>query len=84
MEVEPQVDKERRIQKVENGDDRGDGDSADDDIDKKDPAQEKQRLVKSDGKQQQENWNKAEKNHNVIEYMHYTNLATDQSNEIYD
>ena len=42
-----------------------------------------QRLVELVKKQQQENLNNAKKNHNVIEYMHYTELATDQSNEIY-
>merc|ERR1712238_162957 len=34
-------------------------------------------------KQQQENWKKAKKNHNVIGYMHYGGQATDQSNEIH-
>ena len=34
-------------------------------------------------KQQQANWNNAKKNHNLVEYIHYTNLATDQSNETY-
>ena len=41
-------------------------------------------MTKLAKKQQQENWNNAKKNHNVIKYMHYTNLTTDQSNEIHD
>ena len=46
------------------------------------PEPQDQQLVKLAKKQQQENWHKAKKNHNVIEYMHFTELATDQSNEI--
>ena len=34
-------------------------------------------------KQQQENWYNGKDNHNIIEYMHYTNLATYQSNGIH-
>ena len=34
-------------------------------------------------KQQQDNWNNAKNNHNVNKYMHYANLAIDQSNEIH-
>ena len=33
--------------------------------------------------QRREKWKKAKKNHNVIDYMHYCGLATDQSNEIH-
>ena len=40
-------------------------------------------LTKLAGKQQQENWDNTKRNHNVIPYMHYTNLVTDQSNEIH-
>ena len=39
-------------------------------------------LEKLARKQQQENWKNAKKNHIVIIYIHYTNLATDQSSEI--
>jgi len=38
--------------------------------------------VKIAKKQQRNNWNKAKTNHNVIGYMNYTNISTDQSNEI--
>mmetsp|Transcript_4111 Transcript_4111/g.4642 ORF Transcript_4111/g.4642 Transcript_4111/m.4642 type:complete len:139 (+) Transcript_4111:124-540(+) len=47
-----------------------------------DPAKVKRRLAKLAKKKQHENWKKAKKNHNVIQYMHNTNLATNQSNEI--
>ena len=50
---------------------------------RKDPAKVKQRLTKLAGIQQQENWKNIKKNHNMIPYMHYTNLAIDQSNEIH-
>ena len=42
-----------------------------------------QQLVKLAKQQQKENWHKAKKNHNMIKYMHYTKLATDQSNVIH-
>ena len=48
------------------------------------PETQDQRLEKLDKKQQQENWNNAIKNHNVIKYMHFANLATDQSNKIHN
>ena len=44
--------------------------------------EEEQRLAKLAKKQQQEDWKNAKNNHNVIKYMHYTNLATDQSSEV--
>merc|ERR1712194_103765 len=37
----------------------------------------------NDSKQLMKNWTKAKKNHNVIEYMHFFVLTTDQSNEIH-
>ena len=47
------------------------------------PEPQDQQLVKLAKKQQRKNWRKAKKNHNVIEYMHYVELTTDQSNEIH-
>ena len=47
------------------------------------PEPQDQRLTKLAKKKQEENWHKAKKNHNVIKYMHFTELATDQSNEIH-
>ena len=34
-------------------------------------------------KKQQESWDNAKKNHNVIGYMHHANLAVNHSNEIH-
>ena len=47
------------------------------------PEPRDQQLVKLAKKQRQKNWKKAKKNHNVIEYMHFFELTTDQSNEIH-
>ena len=53
----------------------------DDNIENKNERE--QRLENLARKQQQENWNNAKKNYNVSKYMHYINLAIDQSNEIH-
>ena len=47
------------------------------------PETQDQMLTKLAKKQQEENWNNAKQNYNVIKYMHYTELAIDQSNKIH-
>merc|ERR1712238_312166 len=47
------------------------------------PEPQDQQLVKLAKKKRQEKWKKAKKNHNVIEYIHFFELTTDQSSEIH-
>merc|ERR1712238_65078 len=47
------------------------------------PKPQDQQLVKLAKKKRQEKGKKAKKNHNVIEYIHFFELTTDQSNEIH-
>jgi len=78
MEIELQVEKEIQTQEVVDKDTVVVCSSANDDGDHVNKKQQ-QEIAK---KQQRNNWNKAKKNHNVIEYMNYTNISTVQSNEI--
>ena len=48
-----------------------------------DPWRVKQKLANLAKKKKQENQENAKKSRNMIKYMHYTNLATNQSNEIH-